>query len=296
MRLVTYNIQYSLGKDGRYDLGRIAETIEGADIIALQEVERNWRRTGMADQATELAKQFPEHYWVFGPRVDMDASEKAADGRVVNRRKQFGNVLLSRWPILSSRNFVLPKFATLDRYNFEGSALEAVIDVEGDALRVYSIHLGHMIGAERLKQIELLLDIHRRAPQEGGAWTGPDASDLEHWECEGGPPPMPEEAIFLGDFNLEPGSAEYEALVGPWEPDYGRIHVRHRLIDAWAATGHEETSGVTFPEKASDGWKRPVRIDYCFVTPGLVPRLRETRIDNEAQGSDHQPVWVEMAS
>ena len=295
MKLVTYNIQYSLGKDGRYDLGRIAETVAGADIVALQEVERHWRRTGMADQAAEFGALFPEHYWVFGPRVDMDASEKGADGRVVNRRRQFGNMLLSRWPIVSSRNFVLPKFATVDRYNFEGCALEAVIDAEGGPLRVYSVHLGHMIGAERLKQVEMLLDIHRRAPLEGGAWTGPDGSHPDHWECNGGPPPMPAEAIFLGDFNLEPGSAEYSALVGPWEPDYGRIHVRHKLVDAWVATGHEEASGVTFPEQGSDGWARPMRIDYGFVTPGLLPRLRTMRIDGEAQGSDHQPVWLEMA-
>ena len=38
MKLVTYNIQYSLGKDGNYELERIVEAVHGADIIALQEV------------------------------------------------------------------------------------------------------------------------------------------------------------------------------------------------------------------------------------------------------------------
>lgn len=42
MRIVTYNIQFSRGKDRNYDLERIARTVEGADIIGLQEVERNW--------------------------------------------------------------------------------------------------------------------------------------------------------------------------------------------------------------------------------------------------------------
>lgn len=37
--LVTYNIQYGLGRDGVYDIARIAGEIESADIIALQEVE-----------------------------------------------------------------------------------------------------------------------------------------------------------------------------------------------------------------------------------------------------------------
>ncbi len=36
MNLVTYNTQYSLGKDGRLDLARIADAVRGADIIALQ--------------------------------------------------------------------------------------------------------------------------------------------------------------------------------------------------------------------------------------------------------------------
>ncbi|MCH8106878.1 MAG: endonuclease/exonuclease/phosphatase family protein, partial [Chloroflexi bacterium] len=39
MKLVTYNIRYSLGKDGAYDLERIVAAVRGADIIALQEVE-----------------------------------------------------------------------------------------------------------------------------------------------------------------------------------------------------------------------------------------------------------------
>jgi endonuclease/exonuclease/phosphatase family metal-dependent hydrolase len=38
VKVVTYNIQYGLGKDNRYDLARIAREIEDADVIALQEV------------------------------------------------------------------------------------------------------------------------------------------------------------------------------------------------------------------------------------------------------------------
>ena len=85
MRLVTYNIQYSKGKDGRYDLGRIVDALDGADVIALQEVERNWPRTGMADQAAELAALLPAYYWVYGPGFDMDASVVSSDGAVPSR-------------------------------------------------------------------------------------------------------------------------------------------------------------------------------------------------------------------
>ena len=37
MKFASYNIQYGFGLDGIYDLGRIAESLEGADVIALQE-------------------------------------------------------------------------------------------------------------------------------------------------------------------------------------------------------------------------------------------------------------------
>ena len=50
MLFASYNIQYGTGKDGRVDLARIADAVKEADVIALQEVERHWPRTGDVDQ------------------------------------------------------------------------------------------------------------------------------------------------------------------------------------------------------------------------------------------------------
>ncbi len=49
MKLVSYNIRFGLGLDQKIDLGRIADTVNDADIIALQEVERYWKHSGMTD-------------------------------------------------------------------------------------------------------------------------------------------------------------------------------------------------------------------------------------------------------
>ncbi|RWG04781.1 MAG: EEP domain-containing protein, partial [Mesorhizobium sp.] len=49
MKLVSYNIQYGYGSDGRYDLARATRLVDGADIIALQEVERHWQRSNGDD-------------------------------------------------------------------------------------------------------------------------------------------------------------------------------------------------------------------------------------------------------
>ena len=36
------------------------------------------------------------------------------------------------------------------------------------------------------------------------------------------------------------------------------------------------------------------RLDYCFPSTPLLPRLRAAWIDEEAIDSDHQPVWIEL--
>src|SRR5262245_29746894 len=128
MLLASYNIQYCLGGDGRYDLPRVAREIENADIIALQEVERFWQRSGVTDQPAELAARLPNHYWIFGANLDMDASFRDKSGALVNRRRQFGTMILSRFPIISSRNFPLPKYGASNQHSIQQGLLEAVID------------------------------------------------------------------------------------------------------------------------------------------------------------------------
>jgi endonuclease/exonuclease/phosphatase family metal-dependent hydrolase len=263
-----------------------------ADIIAFQEIERHWQRTGEMDQPAEIAKRLPKHNWAYGPYFDADASKVAADGTVTNRRRQFGVMTLSRWPILSSRLHLLPKFKTGSIFCMIAGCLETVIAAPGGPLRVYNIHLNDVSPDERLAQIARLFDILWSAPREGGIWSGHDPQ----WQTDP-VPPMPEDAIVLGDFNSLPGSPEYEAIVGPMDKDfgYGRVDVGHRLVDAWVATGHQQDEGITFPGDAPGGKDLPCRIDYVFTTLGLAPRLKSCRIDNDAPGSDHQPVWVEMA-
>ena len=67
MKLVSYNIQYGFGSDGRYDLERIARIVDGADVVGLQEVERFWKRSGLDDQPAILAELLPRYHQVYGP-------------------------------------------------------------------------------------------------------------------------------------------------------------------------------------------------------------------------------------
>lgn len=288
MRFVSYNIQYATGKDGRVDLDRIAAEIGEADVIALQEVDRFWTRTGTVDQAAEFGARFAEHYWVFGGPYDMEASYRDEAGRLVHRRRRFGNMLLARAPIVCARNHLLPKLGLVEQVSLQRSALEGVIETPSGPLRVYSVHLAHAAAPERLLQVERLLEIVRRGPVEGGAWSGRDYKP--EWALDGPPPPMPAAAVLMGDFNLMPDSEEYGRLCGGLDPEYGRLSTRDGLIDAWIAAGNDPAGGITHRWRGQD-----MRIDYAFVTPDLADKVTAMSVDQAAQGSDHQPIRIDIA-
>jgi len=113
-----------------------------------------------------------------------------------------------------------------------------------------------------------------------------------------GPPPLPAEAILLGDFNAEPGSPEYVAVTrgtrpaGPLSDAADGDH--HAFIDSWIAAGHQARRGITYRRNPAQMAEWDLRIDYCFLPLGMATRLVGTRTDAEAIGSDHQPVWVEL--
>ncbi|HIN47303.1 MAG TPA: endonuclease [Deltaproteobacteria bacterium] len=301
MKIVTYNIQFGLGKDGRFDLERVAAEVDGADIIALQEVERHWQRSGNIDQAAQLGQILNKYYWVYGPYFDVDASSSQPDGSIKNVRRQFGNMILSKTPILSTRLFPLPKSALRQRHNMVVGVFEGVVKLRQDgALRIYNAHLGARSQLDRVAQIASIRETIRRAPAEGGAWTGELAHNLwEHhahnlWEEDATPPPMPESFVLLGDFNLESKDPEYDYLVGPRDGDLGRLSSKEEFIDTWVATGHDEDEGVTYSADSSVIEDKGMRIDYTFVDQSMQKRVLGAWIDKTAQGSDHQPYWIEL--
>lgn len=290
MRLASYNIQYGKGKDGRFDLGRICAALDGADIIALQEVERHWPRSGHQDQPAEIARLLGGRFhWVYGPGLDM----AAGDGEPGNRRRQFGNMVLSRWPIVSSRHHLLPKMGLTRQFSLQRSMIEAVVEPPGlPPLRVHSLHLSHVGDGDRAPQVERLLQIHREAPLEGGAWCG--THEEQAWTLGQAPPTMPAAAVYMGDFNTTPDSALYTRLAGPWSADCGRMSHAGGLVDAWVAAGGAEAEPGDW---TCDSGTPPLvrrRIDYCFVSTELAPRVHRAWIDQAAQGSDHQPIWTEL--
>ncbi len=306
MKLVTYNIRFGLGADQKIDLERITDTVKNADIIALQEVERYWQRSGMTDQPEIISKHLKNYYRVFFPAFDVDASKANRDGSVVNRRRQFGPMVLSRWPIRMARHILFPKFGTVDYYNMDLGAIECIVDTPSGPLLVYSLHLSAVSPRDRLTQIDRLLDFYRSAPVSGGSWTGgyaaaadPTAIMLtdQNWSNGEPEPKIPKEAVMMGDFNFAPESEEYDRMVGSTDPCNDRVAHVDGFFDSWtiakARTGDRDSWHPNPPEREPG---HPICLDYCFISPILSRNVERVWVDHQAVGSDHRPYWVELNS
>src|SRR5690242_15321351 len=164
VRLVTFNTHHGVGRDDRHDLPRLAKLLASvdADVICLQEVDRHFGdRSEDVDQALLLARAL-EMQLAWGPAVD----------------ERYGNVLLSRQPILISDVHRLPG---------DGEprvALRTLIELDGAALWVTNTHLSSGGDPERRRaQVAALAALHTE-PMETGVIVGdfntpPDAPELD---------------------------------------------------------------------------------------------------------------------
>ncbi|MBO6901067.1 MAG: endonuclease/exonuclease/phosphatase family protein [Rhizobiaceae bacterium] len=287
MKCVSYNIQYGIGLDGRYDIDRIAEAVRGADIIALQEVTRNNPKNGSRDMVAELRGALPEYFSVFGPNFEADLGSGIKDGRAMDVHFQFGNMVLSKRPIRLSRNLLLPRRRSFDKLNLQRGALEALVETEFGPVRFYSVHLDHRDPDERLEQVRFLRERVLNYALEGGGLTGLAELGLPE-------PPLPESYLMMGDFNMLAGSDEYLALAGRSDPSMGMPLSAARAVDCAAHIAGNAAATTWVEPKDPDDTALHKRIDYAFVSPDLAPRLTASRVDQAAVGSDHQPLWVEF--
>ncbi|NIP84604.1 MAG: endonuclease [Planctomycetales bacterium] len=149
MRLITYNIHKGIGgRDRRYRLERVVEVIEreNPDLICLQEVDRHVRRSRFHDQPAELAERFCAEARMFQMNVRL-------------KQGGYGNLVLSRWPILESHQISLRVRTKKPR----GAQL-AVVETPEGPLHLVNCHLG-LAEKERHLQIRRLLThyLFRRA-------------------------------------------------------------------------------------------------------------------------------------
>lgn len=141
MRLLTYNIHKGIGgRDRRYRLERIIDVVENEnpDVVCLQEVDRNVRRSRFHNQPEILA----DYFNAVGRLYQMNVHLKSGG---------YGNLLLSRWEFQSHHQISL----RLKNRKPRGAQL-VVIDSPEGPLHLAHWHLG-LAERERHWQIERLL-------------------------------------------------------------------------------------------------------------------------------------------
>ncbi|MCF6321884.1 MAG: endonuclease/exonuclease/phosphatase family protein [Rhizobiaceae bacterium] len=284
MKFVSYNIQYSKGADGVFDLERIGDAVRGADIIGMQEVSRNQPGVPEKDQPQKLSQLLPEYFTCYGTAIDAGIESKIESGHASSTRLNFGNMILSKWPILSTRHFVLPWSGIVEQFDLQNIVLEALVDCPGGPLRVYVTHLNFRRSSVRAQQLEWLVPKLFAIENEGIGVRGDEWMGIPI-------PPSPRGFVVMGDFNLTPGCDEYSIIVGEDDFHYGRMVVADRWVDTWTRCGHDESNSVTWLDVDT---KIGSRLDYGFVSPELAPKVKSAWIDHDCKASDHQPYWFNL--
>lgn len=280
MKLVTWNIQWGCGRDGRVDLARVlahARALADFDVLCLQEVADGWPDLpggAPGNQFHDVARALPGFAAIEGVAVDLPGPGGA--------RRRFGNLLLSRLPVLQVLRHQLPWPADANVPSMARVAVEATLRAPFGPLRVLTTHLAYYSPAQRLAQVERLRELQREgaahARRARPAGEGPFAA-----LPRGGP------ALLAGDMNFRPGSVDHARLLAPFSDG------TPAWFDAWAHLHPGQPCPPTFAPHDGPAPEAPYCCDFVFASGDLLPRLRALRVDTATDASDHQPLLLELA-
>lgn len=276
MQLITWNIQWGRGIDGRVDLARIVSHAHGMadfDVLTLQEVADNFPRlegNDDADQFAQLAALLPGFTAIAGYGVDLEGP---------GRRRRFGNMILTRLPVLSIRRHLLPWPADPGKESMPRVAIEATLKLPMGPLRVTTTHLEYFSPVQRAAQATRLRELHDeacdRAARPGFATANGGPFDLTAQTAS---------AVLAADFNFPPENPAYDEIQAPLTsggPAYR---------DAWALAHGGRAHDPSFCVHEKRYAKQPYCCDFVFVSEDLAPRVLDVQVDSDTQFSDHQPI------
>jgi endonuclease/exonuclease/phosphatase family metal-dependent hydrolase len=230
LRVVTLNIWNNQGPwNERLRLIRRELPTLDAHLVGLQEVlHLDGAAPGTLDQAQQIADGLG-YYVAF------------ASAWHIGGGLQFGNALLSRWPIVEATNFPLP----CEPDDETRSVLFAGVDAPCGRIPVFVTHLSWQLHKSDVRQQQVAFIVAR-------------VRELAAVDQEAGFPP-----IVMGDFNAEPDSDEIRYLRGYT----ARLGRSVSFADCFAVAG-DGSPGYTFAREnpyALRAREPNRRLDYIFV-------------------------------
>jgi endonuclease/exonuclease/phosphatase family metal-dependent hydrolase len=276
MKLLSWNIQWGLGCDGNVDLRRIVSTARDfcdADVFCFQEVSHGFPDYDLGEnQPAVIAALLPSFTPIFRPAVEITSPD--------GRPQLFGNMILSRLPVLQVTSHMLP-WPAVEARTMQRQGLEAIVGSSFGPVSVTTCHLEFHSALHREAQIRELRRLHEARTKRGR---------LAFRDNTSGPyrsiaPSVA--AIVFGDFNFEPQDSLYDEMQGDFADGVPAF------VDMWAARhpgeAHAPTAGIADAAQWPGG---PHCRDFIFGTENLKARLLDIRVDTETTASDHQPVAV----
>ncbi len=201
LKVVAFNVENAVHVDRAIRLIRGSAALRDPDVLLLQEMDELGART--------IAESLGLFY-VYYPATVSPTTQR-----------DFGDAILSRYPIRSDRKIILPHLSF--NHHTQREAVAATIGVGGRLVRVYSLHLATIL---------------ENGPRSRRDQLAAVLADASHFPL----------VVLGGDFNS--ASVPREALAGgfSWPTDHlGRTHVfwdmDHVLLKGLAVAG-ESAMGI----------------------------------------------------
>jgi len=280
LKLISWNIQWCRGCDGRVDparIARVASEMADFDVLCLQEVASHYpdlAGSSGENQYAALAELFPGYSVVKGVATDVPAPH--------GDRREFGNAIITRLPVLQLFRRLLPWPADPSETSMQRSALEVVLESPSGLLRVTTTHLEYYSLKQRAAQVEALRGLQIEA-------AGHAAAPVPAKEGPYRTMPRPASAILTADFNFPPDDALHRHLQSPLAPGVPAYR------DAWQLRHPGKAHAPTIGVHDKLQWPGPpFACDFIFVTEDLAHRVEDVVVNGETDASDHQPVLLEL--
>lgn len=272
---ISWNIQSGRGVDGVYNLRRIARVLHDmgdAEVICLQEVARCAPDINDGiDQVAALTELLTDYQAFFGPAITRPCAKGGP-------RQAFGNLVLTRLPVLQAFYHPLPQPADLTVKNMPRQASEIVLQTPQGPLRVINTHLEYYSSLQREAQIERLRTLYSEASANQPLPSAADGQGIF------AALPRPVSALLCGDFNVVALSDSHRRIIAPFAE-------APALRDAWSLLHpdqpHAPTCGVFDHAQWPDGAHCR---DFFFISDDLALRLRDIQVNLDTDASDHQPL------